>query len=155
NEEASIDKFLIDLRVSLEKLTNLYEIIVVDDGSTDQTCIKVLDLASKYKHIKFLRFSRNFGKETALSAGLEHCHGDVAILMDADFQHPIELIPVLLTRWQEGHDMVYGVRHNRNNESLLKRNSARLFYWIMSKITHIEIPNNAGDFRLLDRKIIN
>ena len=102
-----------------------------------------------------LGFSRNFGKEIALTAGLENCSGEVAILMDADFQHPIEILPQFLKQWSEGYDMVYGVRKNRDHESRLKRNFARLFYWIMAKITRIDIPNNAGDFRLLDRKVID
>ncbi len=99
--------------------------------------------------------SRNFGKEVALTAGLEHCKGDVAIMLDADFQHPLEMLSIFLQKWTEGYDMVYGVRNARESESYLKRNFARLFYWVMQKITSIDIPNNAGDFRLIDRKIID
>lgn len=154
NEEANVQGFLSKLQVCLRNLTNRFEIIVVDDGSADATLEKVKQLPKEYQ-IKLLGFSRNFGKEIALSAGLDHCKGDVAILMDADFQHPIELLTSFLAQWGEGYDMVYGVRQNRNNESRAKRNFARLFYWVMAKITKIDIPSNAGDFRLLDRKVIN
>jgi polyisoprenyl-phosphate glycosyltransferase len=154
NEEANVEKFFTALQATLRSLTNCFEIIVVDDGSKDTTVEKVMQLPKSYQ-IKLLAFSRNFGKETALSAGLEHCSGDVAILMDADFQHPIEVIPEFLTHWVEGYDMVYGVRKNRDNESRIKRHFAHLFYWIMEKITKINLPSNAGDFRLCDRKVVD
>lgn len=154
NEEAVIEGFLKQLSTYLRQLTQHYEIIVVDDGSKDNTVKKILD-SSSASPVKLLSLSRNFGKEAALTAGLAHCKGEVAVLLDADFQHPIELIASFLQYWGEGYDMVYGLRQNRVLESPLKRNFAHLFYWLMSKITHIDIPNNAGDFRLLDRKIIN
>lgn len=154
NEEDNVQRFLIKLEAFLQTLTHRFEIIVVNDGSHDGTLEKIRQLP-KNCHFKLLSFSRNFGKETALTAGLEHCSGDVAILMDADFQHPIELITAFLKQWGEGYDMVYGVRQNRNNESRIKRNLAQLFYWLMAKITKIDIPSNAGDFRLLDRKVID
>lgn len=154
NEQANARKFFTELAAMLRQLTNRFEIIVVDDGSRDATVATVLSLPEEY-HIKFLGLSRNFGKEAALTAGLEHCAGDVAILMDADFQHPIEVLPAFLAQWQQGFQMVYGLRENRDNESRVKRNFARFFYWLMNKITHIDLPNNAGDFRLLDRKVIN
>lgn len=154
NEQANVATFFPKLAECLRALTNRFEIIVVDDGSRDATVAKTLELPADL-NLKLLGFSRNFGKETALTAGLEHCAGDVAILMDADFQHPIETLPEFLTRWGEGYDMVYGVRKNRDNESRIKRNFARLFYWLMAKMTKIDIPNNAGDFRLLDRKVVD
>lgn len=154
NEEANVEKFFTALQATLRSLTNCFEIIVIDDGSKDATVEKVMQLPKSYQ-IKLLAFSRNFGKETALSAGLDHCSGDVAVLMDADFQHPIEVIPEFLAHWVEGYDMVYGVRKNRDNESRVKRHFAQLFYWIMEKITKINLPSNAGDFRLLDRKVID
>ena len=154
NEQANVEQFFPQLATCLQNMTERFEIIVVDDGSRDETLKKLLQLPVILK-IKVLSFSRNFGKETALTAGLEHCSGDVAIIMDADFQHPIETLPEFLHQWTEGYDMVYGVRKNRDNESRIKRNFARLFYWLMAKITQIDIPNNAGDFRLLDRKVIN
>lgn len=155
NEEAGVQGFLTKLRHCLQELTDRFEIIVVDDGSRDKTREKITELTKKALGIKLIAFSRNFGKEIALTAGLEHSQGDVAILMDADFQHPIELLPEFLAGWSKGYDMVYGVRHNRDTESRVKRNFARLFYWLMTKITKIDLPNNAGDFRLLDRKVID
>lgn len=154
NEQLNINPFLLELTACLKSLTNKYEIIVVDDGSKDAT-IEMLSKLSEDTHVKVLGFSRNFGKEIALTAGLEHCKGDVAVLIDADFQHPIELIPVFLEKWASGSDMVYGLRNSRQNESHIKRSFALLFYWLMSKMSKITIPNHAGDFRLLDRKVIN
>lgn len=153
NEQANIALFLTNLSAELAQLTQVYEIIVVDDGSKDST-IECIYKLPKNLPIKLLGFSRNFGKEIALTAGLEHCQGQVAILIDADFQHPIDLIPQFLEKWSLGYDMVYGLRNSRKNESRIKRGFARLFYWLMSKMSKIDIPNNVGDFRLLDRKVI-
>jgi glycosyltransferase involved in cell wall biosynthesis len=154
NEEANVESFFQKLQECLTSLTNRFEIVVVDDGSRDRTIEKILSLPKSY-HIKLIALSRNFGKETALTAALEHATGDVAIIMDADFQHPIEILPQFLKHWGEGFEMVYGVRKNRDNESRVKRNMAHLFYWLMGKMTKIDIPNNAGDFRLIDRKVID
>lgn len=152
NEEAVVTLFVESLQAALSQLTNRFEIILVDDGSHDQTVERILSLPKTY-HAKLLSFSRNFGKETALTAGIEHASGDVTILMDADFQHPIATINDFLTQWANGYDMVYGVRQHREAESYIKRNFARLFYWLMRKMTSIDMPNNAGDFRLLDKKM--
>ncbi|MHB1948102.1 MAG: glycosyltransferase family 2 protein [Gammaproteobacteria bacterium] len=154
NEAPNVEPFFKKLHECLQGLANRYEIIAVDDGSKDATVEKVRLLPAEYR-VKLLGFSRNFGKETALTAGLEHCSGDVTILMDADFQHPIEVIPEFLKHWADGYQMVYGVRQNRDNESVLKRNFANFFYWLMTKITKIDMPNNAGDFRLLDRRVVS
>lgn len=154
NEEALVEPFFTELQAQLHQLTKYFEIIVVDDGSRDGTIDKLMALPKNY-HIKLLGLSRNFGKETALTAGLEHCSGDVAILLDSDFQHPIDVIPTFLQQWAAGYEMVYGVRENRDNESSIKRNLAGFFYWLMAKITKINIPANAGDFRLLDRKVVD
>jgi glycosyltransferase involved in cell wall biosynthesis len=155
NEEAVIEDFLRKLEGTLHELTNNFEIIIVDDGSRDYTVDKIQAYRANNTHIKLLGLSRNFGKEIALTAGLEHCTGEVVISMDSDFQHPFELLPVFLKHWEQGYDMVYGVRESRKSESYLKRNFARMFYWVMQKITNIDIPSNAGDFRLMDRKIIS
>jgi glycosyltransferase involved in cell wall biosynthesis len=154
NEEAVIQTFIARLQETLGMLTPHFEIIIIDDGSVDGTVEKIRSLRYE-QHVKLLGLSRNFGKEIALTAGLEHCTGDVAILLDADFQHPLEVLPTFLERWAEGYNMVYGVRTNRESESYLKRNFARLFYWLMKKITHIDIPSHAGDFRLLDKQMVD
>lgn len=153
NEEAVVVPFLEALQAMLATLSHRYEMIVVDDGSRDKTVSQVQTLSNKYG-IKLLGLSRNFGKEIALTAGIEHASGDVVILMDADFQHPLELLPIFLQEWAQGYDMVYGARQSRESESYLKRHFAKLFYWVMQKITKIDIPNNAGDFRLMDSKIV-
>jgi polyisoprenyl-phosphate glycosyltransferase len=154
NEEAVVEAFFTQLQAHLRELTDHFEIIAIDDGSRDQTSKKLLALPQNY-NIKLLAFSRNFGKEIALTAGLDHCTGDVAIIMDSDFQHPFEVLPDFLKEWANGYEMVYGARENRDNESSIKKGFARFFYWLMTKITKINIPNNAGDFRLLDRKVID
>lgn len=153
NEEANIAAFIDQLQSKLHELTHHFEIIIVDDGSRDNTAANISQFPKEYR-VKVLGLSRNFGKEVALTAGMEHSSGDVVILMDADFQHPIEVLSVFLTQWADGFDMVYGLRKDRESESYLKRNLAHAFYWLMQKITNIDIPNNAGDFRLMDRKII-
>lgn len=153
NEEANIQNFLLQLHAGLTQLTQRFEIIVIDDGSKDKTIENILK-ASTDTTIKLLKLSRNFGKEVALTAGLDHAEGDVTIILDADFQHPIAVLPLFLNHWGAGFDMVYGVRQNRDAESRVKRNFAKLFYWIMTKITKIDMPSNAGDFRLLDKKVV-
>lgn len=153
NEEAVVVAFITNLQAVLSELSARYEIIVVDDGSRDLTVQKILSLP-KNSHVKVLGLSRNFGKEIALTAGMEHASGDVVILLDADFQHPVETITTFLKHWADGYDMVYGTRVDRESESRLKRNFAKLFYWLMRKIGKVDLPNNAGDFRLMDKKII-
>ena len=137
----------------LANLAQQFEILIIDDGSRDQTIAKVKGLPDQ-RGIKLLGLSRNFGKETALTAGLNHCQGDVTIMLDADFQHPLAIIPTFLEKWAEGYEMVFGVRDSRADESAIKRNFSNLFYWVMQKITKINLPRNAGDFRLLDRKVV-
>lgn len=153
NEEDVVEAFLKHLKQVLSEYADRFEIIVVDDGSSDNTILKILNFPKDYR-VKLLGLSRNFGKEVALTAGIEHCQGDVVILLDADFQHPISMLPTFLKHWAEGYDMVYGERLDRESESYLKRNFAHLFYWVMQKIAKVDIPNNAGDFRLMDRKIL-
>ncbi len=155
NEQAVVADFIKKLSETLAGFSANYEIILVDDGSRDETVARISALPAATYHLKLLGLSRNFGKEVALTAGIEHANGDVVIILDADFQHPVEVIPQFLQKWAEGYDMVYGERCDRESESAVKRNSAKLFYWLMKKITSINIPNNAGDFRLMDKKIVD
>ncbi|MGC1182970.1 glycosyltransferase family 2 protein [Legionella sp.] len=154
NEETVVAEFIAALDNTLKQLPYTYEIVLVDDGSHDNTRAIIQQLRSQFR-LHYLRFSRNFGKEKALSAGLDHAQGDAVILMDSDFQHPLELLNEFITKWEEGYDMVYAVRQNRADESWLKRICAKIFYQLTSKINRVNIPANAGDFRLLDRKIVN
>ena len=154
NEQVIITEFITALQTQLQALSPYFEIIIIDDGSQDDSALQVMQ-HPKQEHLKLISFSRNFGKEIALTAGLEHSTGEVVILMDADFQHPIELIPVFIQNWAVGYEMVYGVRNDRADESFMKRHFADLFYKLMASITRISIPKNAGDFRLLDRKVVD
>lgn len=153
NEETVIAEFIKALTETLKKLPYHCEILIVDDGSQDNTPKIIQELRAKYS-FRYIRFSRNFGKENAISAGLEHANGDAVILLDSDFQHPLELLSEFLAKWEEGYDMVYAVRQNRSDESWLKRTCAKLFYQFTTRINRVNIPANAGDFRLLDRKIV-
>ena len=153
NEEAVIEDFIQALNQQLHNIGRAYEIILVDDGSQDQTQAIIQRLKTELP-IHYLRFSRNFGKEKALSAGLDYAKGDALIILDSDFQHPLELIPEFIKQWEEGYDMVIAVRQNRNGESWLKKTCAKAFYQFTSRMNRVQIPANAGDFRLLDRKIV-
>jgi len=154
NEGKSLEAFIPALHDYLKTLTQHFEIIVVDDGSKDNSAFVVRQLSETHQ-AKLLRFSRNFGKEIAIAAGLQYASGDVAVIIDADFQHPFKYIKEFLSRWVNGYDMVYGVRDNREDESFLKRFFTQTFYKILGWMTDVKIPSNAGDFRLLDRSVVN
>ncbi|MHA3079017.1 glycosyltransferase family 2 protein [Acinetobacter sp. ANC 4635] len=153
NEAGNLPQFIPALAAKLDQLDLAgYEIIVIDDGSKDNTLAVLYSLVEDYP-LRVLELSRNFGKEAALSAGLDHVTGDIALLIDADFQHPIDEIPTMLNLWRNGYDMVYGIR-SRNTESWLKRLFTHAYYKLMSFSTSVEIPENAGDFRLIDEKVV-
>lgn len=153
NEEANAAPFLRALRDALAALTDAFEIVVVNDGSRDGTRDAVLGVARDCR-LHYLELSRNFGKEAALTAGLEAARGDVVIVVDADFQHPLSALPGMLERWREGWDMVYGVRASRRGETIVKRAGTALFYWFLRRGSFVEIPPGAGDFRLMDRRVV-
>jgi polyisoprenyl-phosphate glycosyltransferase len=153
NEEANIEAMLAALHRQLSDLGLDHEIVVVDDGSHDQTLVMLHRCLSTCPLV-LVELSRNFGKELALSAGLAHVSGDVAILIDADFQHPPELIPRFIERWAEGYDMVFAVREGRQDEGAMKRGLTRLFYWLLNLGERNKIPENTQDFRLLDRCVV-
>lgn len=154
NEAEGIAGFAKQLSQTIAKLTDNFELIFVDDGSQDETT-KVLEPLMEQDHsIKLLKLSRNFGKETALTAGLDHCKGEVTILIDGDAQHPLEVLPDFLNHWAYGYDMVYGLQNDRTHESTIKRYFTKSFYRSMQLITKINIVPNAGDFRLLDRRVV-
>lgn len=154
NEEAGIASFLPMLHAELLRHSDRVEIIVVNDGSRDNTAIRVLEVCKTLPAIKLIDFSRNFGKEAALTAGLDHADGDVVIMIDADFQHPVSTIADFMREWRNGYDMVYGVRTDRVEETGVKRAGVRLFYWLLDRMASVELPPDAGDFRLLDRHVV-
>jgi len=146
--------FLRTLEAQLAALAEAHEIVVVNDGSKDDTRERVLEVAEECA-VHYVELSRNFGKENALSAGLDAARGDVVVLLDGDGQHPPSLIPEMLVHWKSGADMVYAVRAHRRDESWLKRTGTAAFYAGMAWAAHVEIPPDAGDFRLLDRRVVD
>jgi glycosyltransferase involved in cell wall biosynthesis len=154
DEAENAPRFLPALRAALAALSDRFEIVVVNDGSRDGTRAAVLGVAEACR-VHYVELSRNFGKEAALTAGLEAARGDVVIAMDGDFQHPLEALPDMLARWREGYDMIYGVRSSRRDETWTKRAGAALFYGILSHGGDVQIQPGAGDFRLMDRKVVD
>jgi dolichol-phosphate mannosyltransferase len=149
DEEQLAEEFYSRVCSSLGELP--FELIVVDDGSTDGTPAILERLASTDPRLRVVTLSRSFGHQTALTAGLDHARGDAVVMMDADLQDPPEVIPSLLERWRDGSDVVYAVRNSRVGESAFKLTTARLFYRLISRLSSIELQENAGDFRLIDR----
>lgn len=132
-----------------------YEIILVDDGSADNTIDKIKEYSSQHENIFFLEFSKNFGHQLAVKAGMDHAYGDCVISMDCDMQHPPELIPEMLKKWEEGFEVVYTIREEDKTLSKGKRSSSSLFYKTLNWLSDIELESGAADFRLLDQKVVN
>src|SRR5262245_35278663 len=155
NEARNLAAFVQALTPVLDTLGEPWEIVFVDDGSRDNTLGLLLAARATDPRIKVVGLARNFGKDVALSAGLAHARGRAVIPIDCDLQHPPELIPELVARWRAGADMVIAVRSRRTEEGLVRRTTARMYYSLMRRMTNVDIPSNAGDFRLLDRKIVD
>jgi glycosyltransferase involved in cell wall biosynthesis len=155
NEERNIPAFLAAIVPVMESIGETFEIIFVNDGSRDGTLGMLAAAASQDPRIKVIGLARNFGKDVALTAGLAHASGRAVIPIDCDLQHPVELIPQFVAKWREGFEMVIGVRTKRDEEGFLRRSLSRTYYKVMRFMTSVEIPPNAGDFRLLDRKILD
>lgn len=152
NEAENLKAFIPALAHTLNSHHIAFELVVVDDGSKDNSLVILRSMLGQY-NLKVIELSRNFGKEAALTAGLEHSAGNVVLLIDADFQHPLDMIPPMLELWKTGYDMVYGIR-DRQTESALKRQLTHCFYWLLNKASSIDIPMHAGDFRLMDGKVV-
>lgn len=153
NEAQNLPAFLPALHAKLSSLADQVEIVVVNDGSSDDTALILAEISTRLP-LRIIHLSRNFGKEAALSAGLDHVNGDAVLLIDADFQHPLSLVDTLFAEWRAGHEMVYAVRASREEESLVKRLGTKLLYSILSGSGSVDIPPNAGDFRLMDRRVV-
>lgn len=152
-EEATIDRFCEAVAEALVDVP--YELVLVDDGSTDQTPQRLARLATADPRIKIVLLSRNFGHQAALTAGLDHASGNVAVTLDSDLQDPPSVIPTLLERWRAGADVVYAVRRTRAGESRFKLRTAKLFYRLFRSLASVDLEPNSGDFRLLDRRVLD
>ena len=140
----------------LNKLSRYdYELIIVDDGSKDKTLEIVTKIAETDDKVVIISFSRNFGHQAAVTAGLQYVTGDAIVIMDADLQDPPELIPDMLKLWEEGNEVIYGKRKSREGESAFKLFTAKMFYKTLNALSDVEIPKDTGDFRLVDRKVVD
>ncbi len=155
NEEAVLDGFFGRLQRVLQTVTPSYEIVCINDGSQDHTFARLRQAAAADPRIKVVNLSRNFGKEIALSAGLDHATGEAVIPIDADLQDPPEVIPMMVAKWRAGAKVVLAKRRDRSSDSWLKRFTANGAYWLFSKLTRPQIPQNVGDFRLMDRVVVD
>ena len=153
NEEGTAQKFYERLDAALAGVA--WELVVVDDGSTDGTRDVLAGLAERDKRVKVIELSRNFGHQTAITAGLDHARGDAIVMIDADLQDPPELIVTMLDRWRDGVDVVYAARTERDGETRFKLATANLFYRLLSRISSVPMTRNSGDFRLLDRRALD
>ncbi|KOY79798.1 glycosyltransferase family 2 protein [Apilactobacillus kunkeei] len=155
NEEDGIKNTIEVLENFVECQIETYEIIFVDDGSVDSSVDIIRHAQSQYENIRLVEFSRNFGHQLAITAGIRYAKGDAVVVMDADLQDPPSVIPNMIEKWQEGFDVVYGKRLIREGESFFKRFSAKAFYRVMRKVANVDIPLDTGDFRLMDRKVVD
>ena len=155
NEEQNINLLYSRLLSSLEKITPDFEIIWVNDNSSDQTLSLIKKLAAEDARNRYISMSRNFGHQRAITAGIDKCRGKAAVIMDGDLQDPPELIPELWAKYQQGFKVVYAQRRERKGESWFKKQTASWFYKILKKTANVEIPLNTGDYRLIDRRIID
>lgn len=157
NEEACLPTLHRRLSEATKACTETFKILYIDDGSTDGTWDVLEQIAQSDPRVSLIRLSRNFGKEAALTAGLDHVAADCSavIVLDADGQDPPELIPEFISKWREGYEVVYGTRSRRDGESWLKRSSSAAFYRVINSLSSIRIPADTGDFRLLSRNVID
>lgn len=156
NEEPCLEELHRRLTAVLQKTVATYEILFVNDGSTDRS-LEILRALHQHDptHVRVLSFSRNFGHEAASTAGLQYARGRGVVLMDADLQDPPEVIPQLVERWREGYDLVYAQRASRERETFLKRATSYLYYRVMRRLASLDLPRDTGDFRLMDRKVVD
>jgi polyisoprenyl-phosphate glycosyltransferase len=153
DEEANVDELYARIEAALDGVE--FELIAVDDGSTDGSAAKLAALAERDRRVQVITLSRNFGHQAAITAGLDSARGDAAVTLDSDLQDPPELIPRMLERWREGYDVVHGVRSSRSGETRFKLATARWFYRLLVRLTDLPVRRDAGDFQLLDRSALD
>lgn len=154
NEQENVGLMYERMSKVLSKISDDYEIIYVNDCSRDETLLRIKALAEKDNHVKYVSFSRNFGHQIAVSAGLDVCQGDAVVIIDGDLQDPPELIEQMYERYKEGYKVVYARRTSRDGETWFKKFTAKMFYRILASMTSIDIPVDVGDFRLIDKVIV-
>ena len=153
-EATNLPAMLEALQKVLDQVPGNKEILAIDDGSPDDTYAVLCALKPQYKDLHIIRFARNFGKEAALTCGLRMARGDAVAMLDSDLQHPPEVILEMLEKWRQGDKMVYALRRNRDGDGWLRRMYTKMFYWTFRTITDLDLPEGAGDFRLLDKKVV-
>ncbi len=155
NEEGILVKFYERVADTMNNLGEVWELILVNDASSDGSLDVIRDIASHDPHVKYVNFARNFGHQTAVTAGIDYATGQAVILIDSDLQDPPEVIADLIAEWKNGYEVVYAVREERRGESWFKLTTANLFYRVLYRITDVNIPLDTGDFRLMDEKVAN
>ncbi len=154
NEQDNVGLMYERMTKTLSKISPDYEIIYINDCSKDQTLLRIKELAAKDPHVKYLSFSRNFGHQIAVSAGLDYCSGKAVVIIDGDLQDPPELIEQMYEKYKEGYKVVYARRTSREGETWFKKATAKIFYRLLASMTSIDIPVDVGDFRLIDQVIV-
>ena len=155
NEDETLPAFYARVRDVMDELGEPWELVLVNDGSSDRTGEVIRELHDEDPRVCLVDFARNFGHQIAVTAGFDHARGDAVVIIDSDLQDPPEVIADMIARWREGYQVVYGVRSEREGETWFKLLTARLFYRIIGALTDVEIPMEAGDFRLLDRQVVD
>jgi dolichol-phosphate mannosyltransferase len=155
NESGSLPEFHRRVAAVMNALGEAWELVLVDDGSRDDSADIMRSLAAQDPHVRPVIFARNFGHQLAVTAGLDYCRGQAVVIIDSDLQDPPEVIPDLIARWREGYEVVYAQRTEREGETWFKLFTARMFYRLIQKLTDVDIPMDTGDFRLLDRKVVD
>ncbi len=155
NEEETLPEMRARMCTLLESLDGPAEVILVDDGSRDRSYALMLDIHAHDARFKVIHFSRNFGQQIAMSAGMDLAAGEAVVLMDADLQDPPEVVLDMIAKWHEGYDVVYAQRERRENETWFKRQTSKLFYRLLRRMTDVDVPLDTGDFRLIDRKALD
>lgn len=155
NEEGNIDRLYERVSAVLNTTNELWELVLINDGSRDGSAEKMRALAERDERVRVVNFARNFGHASAVTAGMDYARGDAVVVIDADLQDPPEVILQMLDKWREGYEVVYAVRSERKGETWFKKFTAKMFYRLIYRITDVSIPLDTGDFRLMDRQVVN